>query len=415
MRPPESLLPEKIDVDKSATTDQLLRYARDLAEIYQVERKRTKELEEANVRLQGEIAEREKAQKDLAESEERYRTLFQASRDAIYIADGIGTFIDVNKSFLGMFECLREDVVGRTTANLMDAQTYVEFQRSLLLEGAVVDHEIKLRKKDGTPIDCLISAILIRNEEGVIVRRQGIVRDITARKKMQQIAEQGKKMDALAEMAGGIAHEIRNPLAVASSAAQLLLDDDISEELRKSCAGKIVSGVQRTSLIIENLLALTRAFAHFDLKPLDISFLLRDSAELVAKQSQNQNIRFEFSCSQEPIIVSGNTALLTQALMNIYANAFDAMKKGGILSVSVCRRGQSAEICISDTGHGIPKEHLDKVFDLFFTRNSPGKGQGLGLSAAYFIIQKHSGMISVESVENQGTTFKISIPTFTGP
>lgn len=397
--------------DKALSAEQLLSYARDLAEVIQDERARREALEAANKKLESEVSERKKAQERLSESEERYRTLFEDSRDAIYILDGEGRFIDVNSAFLRLFGCKKEEIVGKTPDIFSDSSTWERFVGGIQEHGSLKDHEAQLRKCDGTIMECLITATLQRTTDGRILRGLGIVRDVTAQKLSQDLLQHAKKMEALSNLAGGIAHEIRNPLAISSSAAQLLMDDDVPEAFRKDCAKKIVSGLQRASFIIENLLALARPLAEFEITTLDLVSLVRESEKSISGQAKEQGVDLIFTFLADPLIVNGNPSLLMQALMNLYMNAFAAMKdNGGTLSTSVKRSGLDALVIVSDTGHGILSEHLDKVFDPFFTNSPWAKGSGLGLSISYSIVNRHCGNISVSSAPGRGTTFVVSLP-----
>jgi PAS domain S-box-containing protein len=395
--------------DKALSAEQLLSYARDLAEVFQAERARREALEQANVKLEAEIFQREKAQEQLMESEERYRTLFEDSRDAICIADERGRFIDVNRSFLDLFDCTRVEVLGNTGRMFVNREAWKKFQKELYEKGSVKDHEMRLCKKDGALMDCLVTAVLSKARGGKILRCQGMVRDVTEYKLSQQLLQNAKKMDALSSLAGGIAHEIRNPLAISSSAAQLLMDDDVSEAFRKNCAKKIVSGIQRASVIVENLLTFARPESEFGMMPLDLVSLVRESERLISQPARDQGVRLTFEFHPQPLFVNGNAALLMQALMNLFMNSFAAMREnGGTLGASVEANASEALIVVSDTGHGILDEHIEQIFDPFF---SPwGKGTGLGLSISYSIVKLHSGTIRVASTPGRGTTFTVSIP-----
>ena len=397
--------------DKALSAEQLLSYARDLAEAVAAERARRGALEAANKKLEEEIFQRKQAQEQLIESEERYRTLFEDSRDAIYITDAQGRFVDVNESFLGLFGCTREELVGRTFGCFVEPVISSDFLKELEEKGSVKNFEVQLRKKDGTVMDCLVTAATRKADNGTILRRQGIVRDVTEQKISQELLLHAKKMDALSSLAGGIAHEIRNPLAISSSAAQLLIDDEVPEPFRKECAKKIVSGIQRASVIIENLLTLVRPLTKFDTMTLDLVSLVREKENSLLNHAKGQGVQVVFSFYPEPLVVKGNASLLTQVLMNLFMNAFAAMKEnGGTLSTSVGKSGADALVIVSDTGHGILDEHLDKVFDPFFTGAPRSKGSGLGLSISYSIVKQHSGNIRVSSAPGKGTTFTVSIP-----
>ncbi len=403
--------PTEIAPDKALSMEQLLSYARDLAEIFQEERTRREALEAANAKLEIEIAEREKAQEQLTESEERYRSLFEDSRDPIYITDGHGKFTDVNSSFLALFDCTKEDVVGKTGEIFLSVQKWRELQTELLDHGSIKNREMTLYKKGGASTECLLTATLHRAQDGQIVKAQGIIRDITSYKLSQEQMQNAKKMDALSDLAGGVAHEIRNPLAISSSAAQLLMDDNVSEAFRKDCAKKIVSGIQRASVIIENLLTFARPVTECGMTDLDIVWLLRELETPIADQAKSHRVQLDFALHPGPLYVKGNASLLTQAIMNLFMNSFAAMREnGGTLSIRVNKNRANAIIEVADTGHGIQDQHLEKVFDPFFSESSWGKGTGLGLSISYSVVKLHLGNIRVSSDLAKGTKFIIEIP-----
>jgi PAS domain S-box-containing protein len=245
------------------------------------------------------------------------------------------------------------------------------------------------------------------------LRTAGIVavgRDLTERRKFEAQLFQSQKLAALGVMAGGIAHEVRNPLAISSSAAQFLMDDDITTEFRKECAEKIQTGIQRASNIIENLLRFARPSENSSVAKLDLIALLKDTLNLVKNQASIQKIHITFNLLKEPVLIIGNGSLLQQVFMNLFLNAMNAMQDGGTLSISMERLANEVAVGIADTGQGIPETEIDKIFDPFYTTSPVGKGTGLGLSISYSIIKQHSGTIELESIEGKGSTFTVRVP-----
>jgi len=235
-------------------------------------------------------------------------------------------------------------------------------------------------------------------------------RDLTERRKFETQLFQSQKLAALGVMAGGIAHEVRNPLAISSSAAQFLLDNDITPDFRKECAEKIQTGIQRASNIIENLLRFARPSENSNVVKLDLVDLLKDTLNLVKNQAKIQKIHILSHLLQRGVRISGNRSLLQQVFMNLFLNAIHAMQDGGILTISMKRSLSEVAVHISDTGQGISNEEVSKVFDPFYTTSSVGKGTGLGLSISYSIIKQHSGTIEVESKKGEGSTFTVRLP-----
>ena len=235
-------------------------------------------------------------------------------------------------------------------------------------------------------------------------------RDLAERRKLELQLRQSQKLTALGVMAGGIAHEIRNPLAVCSSAAQFLLDDNISADFHKECSKKIQINIQKASDIIKNLLRFSRSSLDTDMVEVNLNDILKETIELITNQANVQKIRIEFSVQNENILVMGISGLLQQVFMNIFLNAIYAMPDGGVLSITLDTVEDRIIVYVSDTGVGIPAGELDKIFDPFHTSSPVGHGTGLGLSICYSIVQQHLGSIRAESRYGEGATIIVTLP-----
>jgi PAS domain S-box-containing protein len=240
-------------------------------------------------------------------------------------------------------------------------------------------------------------------------------RDLAERRKLELQLRQSQKLTALGVMAGGIAHEIRNPLAVCSSAAQFLLDDNITADFHKECSKKIQTNLQKASDIIKNLLRFSRSsLDDTDMVEVDLTNVLKETLELITNQANVQKIRIEFSVQNEHILVMGISGLLQQVFMNIFLNAIHAMPEGGVLSTTVNTVEDQIIVRVADTGTGIPAGELDKIFDPFHTSSPAGQGTGLGLSICYSIVRQHLGSIRAESSYGEGSTIIVTLPYLTG-
>lgn len=270
--------------------------------------------------------------------------------------------------------------------------------------------EWDLITRDGNAIQVSWVCSPMKNDQSQAVGIVAVGRDLTERRKLETQLLQSQRLAALGVMAGGIAHEIRNPLAICSSSAQFLMDDDLSQEFRMECAEKIHAGIQRASLIIENLLRFARPSAKTDMEGINLLALLEETRALVANQARIQKIELIPHLPQEPVLIKGIASLLQQVFMNLFLNAINAMPDGGTLSLAVERRGSEVLIRIADTGHGISRVNMDKIFDPFYTTSPVGKGTGLGLSICYSIVKQHLGSIEIDSVEGEGSTFTVRLP-----
>jgi signal transduction histidine kinase len=214
-------------------------------------------------------------------------------------------------------------------------------------------------------------------------------------------------------MAGGIAHEIRNPLAITSSAAQILLKKLDDPEARQECAQKIRTAANRAAVIIENLLRFARPSEGL-VERVDVNGAVEDTFFLIGHQVSLQSIEIDKRLAPGLPRVKGSKNQLQQVFMNIILNGYHAMPEGGRFTIETRRAPGNHEVAVevrfADTGCGIPDEHLSRIFAPFFTTMSVGKGTGLGLSIAYSIVQQHGGTIHVESEVGKGSTFTITLP-----
>ncbi len=256
--------------------------------------------------------------------------------------------------------------------------------------------------------------VLISNvEEDQVLGIWAVRRDLTSQRRLEDRVRRSEKMEALVSLAGGIAHEIRNPLGICSSAAQFLMEDDITPELRKEYAEKIHSSVRRASEIIEDLLCFARPRTESDRAPVRLILTLREALKIALNNRPEYEIELLLSnCADEEVIVMGSAAFLQLVFRNLFINAFNAMHSGGRLTISVEKSGDEFVISISDTGCGIEEEDLGRIFDPFYSGERQSKRVGLGLSIAYSILKEHSGNIEVQSKPQKGSTFTVRLPRF---
>ena len=270
--------------------------------------------------------------------------------------------------------------------------------------------EFSLRTKQETfiPVSWVFSPLKDSSNQTAGVVAVG--RDLTERRKFETELHQSQKFAALGVMAGGIAHEIRNPLAICSSSAQFLMEEDGTPEFRRECAEKIHKGIQRTSAIIENLLKYSHPSTTTRTTLVNIAFLIKETFTLVAYHANILKIDMKTSFPREPIMVQGAATLLQQVFMNLFLNAINAMPTGGRLRIDVKMDQPEVRVQVTDTGCGISPREIGKIFDPFYTTSIVGQGTGLGLSLCYSIVKQHRGTIEAESVEGRGSVFTVILP-----
>lgn len=258
------------------------------------------------------------------------------------------------------------------------------------------------------PISWVLSPM--KDEAGRLVGMVAVGRDLSEHRKLEQQLRQSQKLAALGVMAGGIAHEVRNPLAICYSAAQFLGECDFETAFYRECVERILASIQKASVIIENLLRFARPSATTDMRPVDIVSVLDDTLKLVDNQAKIQKIFIKVNMGIPQGMVRGNASLLQQVFLNLLLNGMNAMPDGGTISLSVDEiRGQFV-IGMTDTGCGIPKDDIENIFDPFYTLAPVGKGTGLGLSICYSILKQHNGSLEVDSAEGRGSTFTVRLP-----
>ncbi|MEH7884118.1 ATP-binding protein [Bacillus sp. JJ1609] len=232
---------------------------------------------------------------------------------------------------------------------------------------------------------------------------------------MEESMIQTDKLSALGIMASSFAHEVNNPLATINVYAEDLIDrlqaedEDLDEDEMEHYLRKIKENTERCKRITGNLLNFSRKNDWTE-DQINVKEIIENSVSLVEHQLKKQRIQLELTIEEAMPAVTGDGLKLMQVLVNLINNAVDAMESEGRLIVSVLHKDNTVSIKVTDSGHGIPPEAMDKLFDPFFTTKPIGKGTGLGLSVCYGIIQQFGGNIQIDSKPGEGTTVEIKLP-----
>jgi two-component system, NtrC family, sensor kinase len=246
-----------------------------------------------------------------------------------------------------------------------------------------------------------------------VVGRLVIMDDITERIELESQLSQADKLSSIGLLAAGVAHEVNTPLAVISSYTQMLAKQLQGDPQKSGLLEKITRQTFRASEIVNNLLNFSRT-SGTEFANVDINKVITDTLALLEHQFKVAKVQVESQLTPNISPVEGNPGRLQQVFLNLFLNAKDAMTGGGKLTVSTMN-GEMVSVRVSDTGSGIAPEHIQRIYDPFFTtKTSPREGQsrgtGLGLSVTYGIIQEHAGKIRVESNPGAGTTFALDFP-----
>ncbi|MBI4872178.1 MAG: response regulator [Candidatus Riflebacteria bacterium] len=242
--------------------------------------------------------------------------------------------------------------------------------------------------------------------QGVIV----LCRDITEKKRLEEQLIHSEKLAAIGLLAGGVAHEIKNPLSVILGYSELLLESKPDEKTANDSLLKIQRQAERCRTIVGNLLKFSRK-SDVDIVPINVNQTLSETLELLGKQLLVQNIKVvtEYSSMLPPYW--GNESELQQIFFNLIVNAKDAMEKtGGTLTIKTVNSETTIRVVIQDSGPGVPPEIQQKIFQPFFTTKESGKGTGLGLAIVQNIVDKYRGTLSLESRPGEGAAFHITLP-----
>ena len=363
-------------------------------------------------------------------AEEKYRTLFEDSRDAIYVTTRNGLFTDANQSFFALFGYTREEIAAINARQLyVNPDDRHRFWEEIEQKGYVKDFEVKLKKKDGTGMDCLLTATVQRADDGNIFGYQGITRDVTEHRNMEEQLRQAQKMEAIGVLAGGVAHDFNNILTtIIGNASLALMEVGKGDPLRKEIE-EIREAGERAASLTRQLLAFSRKQI---IQPeiLDLNGLLTGIEKMLGRLI-GEDVELLTIPGPELWQVEVDPGQMEQVIMNLVINARDAMPKGGKLTIETVnvdlernyfrkhgiKEGQPGPyvmLAVSDTGIGIDKETRKHIFEPFFTTKGVGKGTGLGLSTVYGIVKQNNGFVWVYSEPGQGTTFKVYLPNTEG-
>jgi PAS domain S-box-containing protein len=373
---------------------------------------------------QQEVRERKQAEQALRESEEKYRGLVTNVKVGVFrsTTGPVGRFLEVNPAMEEITGYSREELL---RMNVSDLYVYPEEIEAILAEIASATvkttRELRLKKKDGTEIVTSDTKVAVRDEAGKIIYFDGIMEDITERKRaeeeekrLQQELYLSRRLASIGELAAGVAHEINNPLTGVIGFSQRLLRKSANEEFRHDLE-IIYSEAQRAARVVQNLLTFARR-REPKKEYSNIDDILRKALELRAYELKTGNIEIvtDLTPSLPEIIV--DFLQIQEVFLNIILNAEQAMTEthgGGKLSIKTRQIKDHIRISFNDDGPGIPPEQLDKVFDPFFTTRAEKGGTGLGLSACHGIVTGHGGRIYTRSKPGKGATFFVELPLVT--
>lgn len=361
-------------------------------------------------------------------SEARFAAMFNAAPVAITIATTEGRLIDVNPELCSFFAYQREELIERTTSELL-LWAEPEVRRSiidkLVVDNSVRNHEVKFRRKSGEIRSALVSMEMLHIEDESLILT--MIVDVTDRKALEAQLRRVQRVESVGLLASGIAHDMNNILAPIMMSAPLLrmgMPPSESEKLLST----IETSAQRGAALVRQLLIFGRG-VEGGRRPVNISAIIAEVAKISA-QTFPRSIRIAAQVNESVWRAHGDATQLHQVLLNLCVNARDAMPEGGELTLSAenteidehfatlypdAKPGRYVLIRIIDTGTGISPKIMDRIFDPFFTTKEAGKGTGLGLSTVLAIVKSHGGFMQLHSEPGHGTAFQIYVPASAKP
>ncbi len=363
--------------------------------------------------LMDDITEQERLGEEVRRIERHLASVVECAYDLVISMDPQGHIVTWNQAAERTSGLKGEQIKAQSLPSMCATEQRPMVQgilRRLARGESVQNTEVNLLTASGGEVPIAWSCSPMPDDRGRVVGIVAVGRNLTEQHLLEAQVLQSAKMASLGVMAGGIAHELRNPLGIISSSAQLLLECRDDLELREECAKKIYASTRRASVIIENLLRFARPQGERMTK-VDLHVVLEETFSWLAHEMSLRKVSLSKDFQPKLPMSYGNAGLLQQVFTNLLLNACNAMPQGGrlVVSTSSADTGQ-VEIRFTDTGCGIPPEHLPRVFDPFFTTMRAGKGVGLGLSICYSIIQHHGGSIGIESQVDHGTTCTVRLP-----
>jgi PAS domain S-box-containing protein len=334
--------------------------------------------------------------------------------------------IFVNPAFTQMTGYTAQEVIGKTPRILQGLgtdRTVVKRLRENLERGETFEGEAVNYRKGGKEFDMEWQIAPLRDAGGKITHFVATQRDITERKKLEAQFRQSQKMEGIGQLAGGVAHDFNNILAIIQMQSELLKSSGGLSASQAEFADEIGLTVQRAAALTRQLLLFSRREV-FQPLDLDLSASITSTAKMLGR-ILGENIQMQLKLASQPMFIHADAGMIDQVLLNLTVNARDAMPNGGQLVIETsgaefdefaasqsaqARIGSYVRLSVSDSGCGIPPEILPRIFEPFFTTKDVGKGTGLGLATVFGIVKQHQGWINVYSEVNHGTTFRIYLP-----
>jgi len=367
----------------------------------------------------------EQRTRELDHSERMLRAMFENANEGILIMDKEGRIIDANRQACEIYGFSSKKELTGTSIHLLErGEDGIPWKERIdkLLEGESLLFETTYHSEVRGPVVLEVIANAVRIEDGILI--QAFIRDITEKKETQRRLLQSQKMESVLVLAGGLAHDFNNMLAVIIGHTEIaLIDNTLNPETRERLQ-MVERSADSAALLVKKLLRFARREEkQGEFYPFNLNHAVQEALDLVSRNIPPA-VKVKAELCPEEAVVKGDPNDIEQVLINLVLNAKDAMPDGGEIVITTettpppkeitklegPKAGRYIHLTVSDTGTGIPEEIITRIFEPFFTTKEKGTGTGLGLAMVYGIIKEHHGHISAKSQGGKGSVFHVYLP-----
>jgi len=368
-----------------------------------------------------------KLERQLDESKERYRKLYENAPDMMHSLNEDGVILVCNKTEAEELGYKIEELIGKNISEIipLESRDFCKEKLEIVKSKGLYEGEMELLARNGNVIPVIVKSKAVYDDNGKLLFTDAILRDITKLKKLEDQLRQAQKMEVVGQLAGGIAHDFNNILTAIIGYGSMLQMKIKEDNPLRSNIDQILAACERAANLTRSLLTFSRKQI-INPVPVKCNAIIK-KVEKFLLRIIGEDIELKTLLSDRDLTVIADSGQIEQVLMNLATNARDAMPDGGtltiatrcvsskenILTLGTCHLPldtEFAEISVADTGGGMDEKTREKIFEPFFTTKEVGKGTGLGLSMVYGIIKQHGGYINCYSEAGKGTTFKIYLP-----
>ena len=349
---------------------------------------------------------------ELALSEEKFRRIFEVSKDMILVIDPGGEILDINPHGLKLLSSDGESLQGRSFQSFLSGDaSWRQLREAIETVGFVSNTEITLKRTDGVTVRTLVSGSFDPGHTSGDGTFHLLIRDIEQRRLMEEQIAQADKLASIGQLSAGVAHEINNPLGIILGYTQLLLREEKAGSDRYEDLRIIEKHSKNCRSIVSDLLDFSRSSKPSP-KMINLHQVIEEVLTFVEQHSGFGHVLVDRDFDPRLPAILLDEKRIKQVFINLVMNAKHAVGAEGSIRIRTKynRAGDRVRIMVIDSGHGISRENLPRIFDPFFTTKPTGEGTGLGLSVSYGIIKNHGGEIHVESKPGQGSIFTVVLP-----